>query len=353
VAVIPRVLIIVSLLFASLTLVAGNAAAQRGCNQDVFATEWTQQVDSRVGDLAITASVYDTRTSCWYEFEPSLVLTTASAVKLQVLAANLDRVETAGRDFTANERAHAQRMLWFSHNSPSTSALYGSVGTSGMQRFSAAVGADSTRHSSIYGVTSGPARDFTRVALATLDLGAPSPLTVRSRRVARDLLSDVHFTQRWGISAGLPADHEVWLKNGFFPCTGCRPFVGVYSWRIASTGFVERPDGTGWAITVMTDGAKDHSQGSDVVELFASHVAEYLRDGQADARPVDRSNCVTAQGAESPSSITRRLQLPSSSWSDVRWVSGNEGPLRGQLLCGRKPLARVSPCICPERPLRQ
>lgn len=355
-------IVAVSLFAATVALSPSSVAAQPGCNEDIFSNEWAQIATEELGDLAATASVYDTRSSCWYDYEPSLVLTTASAIKLEVLGANLDRVEAAGRSLNASELAHTQRMLWFSHNSPSTDVLYNSVGTVGMQRFSAAVGAESIRHTARYGATAGTAKDFTRVALAILDLEATSPLTRGSKQTARDLLSNVHFTQRWGISAGLPADHDVWLKNGFFPCVACQPFPNAYTWRLASTGYVERPDGTGWAITVLTDGASTHAQGSDAVEFIAAHVAEHLRDGHDDgsplARAIDQANCVIAAGGESPSSIMARLQLTGSSvngpsWSDVRWVSGNEGPMRGQQFCDPNPLARVSPCICPPRPRRR
>lgn len=131
----------------------------------------------------MTASVHDTATDCTYALHDDVRLTTASAIKLQVLAANLARVEDLDRPLGAQEREHAERMLWYSHNSPPTSQLYVAVGTSGMERFSEAVGASSVHHTPIYGITETNALELNLATRATLDLHATtSPLTIESRQ---------------------------------------------------------------------------------------------------------------------------------------------------------------------------
>ena len=329
---------------------SGSPPAALDCSDSVFNDSFERKTSDVLDGLAFTASVYDTRSDCWYHLHPDLSLTTASAIKLQVLAANLDRVEALGRSLTDSERAAAERMLWYSHNAPPTSQLYGLVGTAGMAAFSEAVGATTIQHNQIYGITRSTATDLTRSSLATLNLEVSSPLTVESRETAREVLADVHFTQTWGVSAGLPDDHDVWLKNGFFPCRSCQPFAGQYTWRVSSTGYIERPDDTGWAITVLTDGATTQEQGVVAVEAIASAIASELADGELSRRPVDDSNCTTVDPGSTQSSIVAALGLDLSAWDDVRWVSGNEGPLLGQLMCARdaKDRTGLASCICPE-----
>ena len=319
------------------------------CSDSVFTEAFERNARDVLEGLAFTASAYDTRSECWYHLNPDLSLTTASAIKLQVLGANLDRVEGLGRSLNESEIAAAERMLWFSHNSPPTSQLYGAVGVSGMNAFSDAVGATTIQHNQIYGITWTPAVDLTRSTLATLNLEAPSPLTVESREVAREILADVHFTQTWGVGAGLPSDHEVWLKNGFFPCRSCQPFSGQYTWRVSSTGYIERPDTTGWAITVLTDGAQTQAEGIDAVETIAAAVSAVLGDDGAGPRPTARPNCTTVETGWTQSSILAALAAEPSDWTDIRWISGNEGPLLGQLMCAREPIdtTGLGSCICP------
>lgn len=350
-------LIIVALASAVLGTVPISAqtdaeSVDPSCDDAIFDEQWEQASASLLEGLAYTAAVHDTRTGCWYHLNPQLRLTTASAIKLQVLTANLERAQRLGRPLTDAELEAAQRMLWYSHNNPATSLLYEQVGPGGMGAISNAVDATNTTHSWVYGITQTAAEDLSKVALATLNLELPSPLTEASRRVARDLLADVHFTQRWGISAGLPEDHDVWLKNGFFPCTRCGPFSGTTTWRVASTGYIERPDGTGWAISVLTDGASTQQQGSVAVETIAREVAHALADGAAALRPLENANCITVEAGEGSTSITQRLGLPATDWNDVRWVSGNEGPMTGQLMCGPQPIDSGHACICPPRQRR-
>jgi len=325
--------------------------AASDCSAEIFTPAVEQRLLTELDGLAYAASAYDTRSGCWFHLNPDVLLTTASAIKLQVLAANLDRAERLGRDLTQTERESAARMLWFSHNSPPTSELYVQVGAMGMAAFSRAVGANTIEHTAIYGITWTPASDLTRSSLATLNLEVDSPLSTESRTYARQILSNVHDSQRWGISAGLPADHSVWLKNGFYPCRSCRPFVGEYTWRASSTGYIERPDGTGWALTVLTDGSATQAEGMAAVEVIASIVSGSLADGEPAEPSAEPPNCTTVTATSTTASLTAALAVDASEWSDVRWVSGNEGPLLGQLVCAREPLdmTGLSTCICPSR----
>ncbi|MFT7473784.1 MAG: hypothetical protein ACI81L_000699 [Verrucomicrobiales bacterium] len=331
-----------------------GSLAESDCSVSVFDNSFTSELNTAAPDLVVTASVFDTRTNCWYELHPENRLTTASAIKLQVLSANLLKNQRQGSELSATLTNYAERMLWFSHNSPPTSVLYGRVGTEGMRDYSELVGATDTTHSSTYGITRASARDLTLVALSTIDANYPGPLTQENRALARQLLSGVHPSQRWGISAGLPSGWTSFLKNGFYPCSSsnCAPFAGEYTWRVASTGYNEAPGAMrGYGISILTDGAKSQMEGVEAVELISRHVAAHLSEGESTDRVFDTANCTQVVRGESSTNIAGRLGLSSTDWAEILSTSGGAGPLSGQLMCGDEPRAKTQQCICPARPL--
>lgn len=327
--------------------------AEEGCPTEIFDQQFHDGLKAYSPDLVVTAAVFDTRSGCWFDLYPDESLTTASAIKLHILSANLLQSQERNADLSATAVGHAERMLRFSHNYPSTSYLYGQVGVTGMRQYSDVVGAANTSHTSVYGITRASARDLTLTAVSTIDLDYVGPLTNKSRLVAREILSGTHESQRWGISAGLPEGWTSLLKNGFFPCSSsrCAPFASQYTWRVASTGFNEAPGRAGgYGISILTDGATSQAEGIAAVELVARHVALALTEGPEIERLVDSSNCTEVRSGESSSAIAQRLGLQSSDWPEILWTSGNEGPLAGQLMCGDQPRAKTQPCICPARP---
>ncbi len=358
-----RVLLSVGVLFGTVALIGcSNASSTTSvstsepCHIDVFDESFVAELDDEFADLAVTAAVHDLRSGCWYHVHEGMVLTTASAIKLQVLGAVADRAERLGRELDAVEVDSADRMIHFSHNSPPTGVLYDRVGVSGMTAFSAAVGAESTRHSSIYGVTSATAEDLSRVAVAVLAPNSgsiTSPLEPETRADLRAIVAGVHHTQQWGIGEGAPDGWTALNKNGFFPCTSCAPFSGTYTWRVASTGvWIDDDTQDTLALTVLTDGAQTQQRGMEAIRIIARHVGETLLDAGPGDRPFDHARCVAAESGESGASIARRLGL-GDRWSDIRWVSGNEGPMRGQLLCAPEPADNVEPCLCPDAAWRR
>jgi beta-lactamase class A len=275
----------------------------------------------------VTASVYDTRTGCWYDLHPGMRITTASVIKAAVMGAVLLRAQDRGRGLTGWERDRIRPMITYSYNNPYVSdLLYRVGGVAGMDRFDRRMGARSTRNSLAYGATSTTARDRTRIALGLLHPGGP--LRAAGRAEAWRYLTRVTPTQRWGITAGVPAGWDVALKNGFYPMRG-------NGWRVGSTGFVRRAGGAeGYAVTILTDRNGSQVAGMRLVERVSRRVAATLAGGPAAARVVDRSRCTTTRAGQTWPQVARRVGLPSARWRDVRRVSGgNAGPLSGQRAC--------------------
>jgi beta-lactamase class A len=275
----------------------------------------------------VTASIHDTRTGCWYELHPGMRITTASVVKASVMGAVLLRAQDRRRAPTAWERSRIGPMMTYSYNNPYVSDLLRRVGgVSGMDRFDRRMGARDTTNTLTYGATVTAARDRTRIALGLLHPGGP--LRAAGRAEAWRYMTQVTPTQRWGITAGVPAGWQVALKNGFYPMRG-------HGWRVGSTGFVRRA-GTqeGYAVTVLTDRSDSQLAGMRLVERVSRQVAARLTGGRPAPQVVDRSRCTTTRAGQTWREVAVRVGLPASRWREVRRVSGgNPAPLSGQRAC--------------------
>jgi beta-lactamase class A len=277
----------------------------------------------------VTAAVYDTRTHCWYHLHRTVRITTASVIKAQVLGAVLLRAQGEGRGLDGWERHRVHPMIEYSLNDPYVSDLYEEVGgVAGMNSFDRRMGATHTTNTLEYGATVTTALDRTRIALKMLHGGGP--LHRAARRTAWHYMAHVVTpTQRWGITAGVPADWRVALKNGFYP------IPGIARWRVGSTGFARSPGGHGgYAVTIMTDRNATQHQGIRLVERVSRRAASFLTAGPPAPRIVSRAQCVTTHAGESWRTVAHRVGEPRSAWAKVRLVSGgNPDPLQGQRAC--------------------
>jgi hypothetical protein len=320
-----RVAVVALSLLGSVLLAPPAQAA--ACRTDVFPASYAQRLASDYPSQRVTASVYDTRTGCWYHLNRSLRLTTASVIKGGILGATLLRAQDRGRRLTTSERNLAGPMIRLSHNPP-TSTLFSNIGgVTAMNAFDRRVGATETRNTSQWGATLTSARDRTLVSLRMLHGGGSLQAAARSDAWA--YMTNVNPTQRWGINAGVTIGMETALKNGFYPMSG-------NGWRVGSTGFVRnRQTKAGYVVTILTDRGSDQHVGIRLVERVARQVAYRLADaGSIAARPVDRAVCTKTRSGESWGTVAMRLGLSSSRGPDVRWVSGgNPSPLQGQRAC--------------------
>jgi hypothetical protein len=294
----------------------------------MFPSSYAAALDRQFPGQRVTASVYDTKTHCWYHLHRTMRITTASVIKAQVLGAVLLRAQDEHRGLTHRERDLIHPMIEYSLNEPYVSDLYADVGgVAGMNSFDRRMHATHTANTLEYGATVTTANDRTQIALRMLS--GHGPLRRAGRAIARHYMhSVVHPTQRWGITAGVPHGWSVALKNGFYP-------FGSHGWRVGSTGFVrDVKRGGGYAITIMTDQDSSQHAGIRLVERVSRHVARRLTNGQPKPRVVDRAVCTGTSAGESWPEVARRVGVPESQWPSVRLVSGgNPEPLAGQRAC--------------------
>ena len=131
VAVVPA--LVAALLGAALVGVAvsaappARAASPTACRTPFTAAFVASLRRSHPGQR-VTASVYDTRTHCWYSLNPGTRITTASMIKAGVMGAVLLRAQDRGRGLTTWERARTTPMIRYSDNNPYVSDLLGRVG---------------------------------------------------------------------------------------------------------------------------------------------------------------------------------------------------------------------------------
>ena len=323
-AVVP---LVVALLCTGGLAVAPRAQAATTCTTNPFTASFVSTLRAQHPSQRFTAAVYETRTRCWYHLNRDLTISTASVIKAEIMGATLLKAQRAGRAVSTWEHNRIHPMITYSHNNPYASDLYWHVGgTSAMSAFSRASGAYNTQHSATYGATITTAVDRTKVSRALLYGIGPLGATARSR--AWTYMSRVHPTQRWGITAGVPAGYQVALKNGFYPSRG-------WGWRLGSTGFVRRTGSShGYAITIMTDRNSGHYPGMTLVEKISRRVSGVLLGGTPAPRIVTRSVCTRTVAGESWTTVARRVGVSSTRAYLVRRVSGgNPYPLQGQRAC--------------------
>ncbi len=239
------------------------------CRPDPFTTAFQQQIDDYgAPGHHVTAAVYDDRTGCWYHLRQGQRVTTASVVKIEVMAATMLRAQDQRRGLTRSEMNRVLPMITASDNAATTS-LWGSLGGArAMASYGARLGLAATDVTEpLWGLTSTTAQDQAWFVERLMQGGVP--LDRANRGLAWLYLRGIRADQRWGVRAGVPAGWEVGHKNGFADSACC-------GWRVNSVGYVADPGGGGYAIAVLSDGWGSMEQGIPMVETVASAVAGSL-----------------------------------------------------------------------------
>lgn len=141
---------------------------------------------------------------------------TASTVKLDILTDLLSKTGEGGT-LPASQLARAKPMISVSDNNAASALWQTAGGTAGMNAFYRTLGLTSTTAGSggYWGLTETTALDQLKVLQA---VAYPGPyLSANARATATSLLNTVIPAQRWGLTAGVPADVSVQLKNGWLP----------------------------------------------------------------------------------------------------------------------------------------
>ncbi|OAA26722.1 beta-lactamase class A [Frankia sp. EI5c] len=144
---------------------------------------------------------------------------TASTVKLDILAALLSKTGKSGT-LTAAQTALAKKMISVSDNAAASQLWKQAGGSAGMNAFFRKLGMSATTAGAggKWGLTKTTARDQLAVLRA---IAYPnSTLSAAARATAATLLGTVVSSQRWGLTAGVPAGVTVRIKNGWLPYGG-------------------------------------------------------------------------------------------------------------------------------------
>jgi hypothetical protein len=206
----------------------------------------------------MTVTVHDLSHGKLWTYRPGRHEVTASIMKVDILETLLaqrgvltgDTLTTATGMIENSSNDDAED-LWDSEGGPAAVTAYGDR-----------AGLDGT-HPNIkgfWGLSTTTASDQVRL----LDrLAVPnSLLTTAERQQAIELMHQVEADQRWGVTAGLPPETPVAVKNGWLPLDNGR------GWQVNSDGIV---DGNGYRadISVLTTGSATEQAGIDEIEGLA------------------------------------------------------------------------------------
>jgi len=179
----------------------------------------------------ITAAAYDAETHTLYLYHPGVAETTASIMKVDILATLLDEAQDAGEGLSSAQTALAQEMIEDSDNDDAQDLWDGEGGSSAVSAFDADAGMDATdpNTAGYWGLSTTTARD--QVDLLRHVLLPNRLLDSASRAYESKLMHNITPSQAWGVSAGVGAGAHVALKNGWLPLAGS-------DWQVNSIGAV-------------------------------------------------------------------------------------------------------------------
>jgi beta-lactamase class A len=166
----------------------------------------------------------------------------ASVTKIDLLETLLHRT---GGHLSGSQRALATEMIERSDNKAATSMWLQDAGAVGIGAYNRAVGLSHTLLTIDWGVTRSSAAD--ELLLVRELLHHSRLITNRSRAYMRHLMLHVEGDQRWGITAGVPKDVTVGLKNGWVPVVDDHG-----RWAVNSVGWVHGR-GRRYEVAIMTD----------------------------------------------------------------------------------------------------
>ncbi|MFC3501506.1 serine hydrolase [Micromonospora krabiensis] len=195
--------------------------------------------------------------------------TTASIVKVDILAALLLREQARGRMLSSSARRRARDMIVFSDNTATTS-LFQEIGRApGLTTANRTFGLRETKPNAHWGLTTTTAADQLRL-LSTL-VAPDGPLDQAHRGYLLDLMGQVDADQRWGITAAAGPGATAYVKNGWDTASddGNR-------WIVNSIGRITEPDHD-WLIAVLSDHHRTRADGIRVVEQAATYALRELR----------------------------------------------------------------------------
>jgi hypothetical protein len=217
----------------------------------------------------VSLAVADSRTGVTCQFHPRRHFHSASIVKVIILGALLRHLMTEHRDLSPAQVALTKAMITESSNSAATT-LWNDLGPRRLQRFLdlARMTHTTLGQDGYWGLTRVTAHDEMR--LLRVLKGSHSILDQPSRSYALSLMADVTASQRWGVTAGAPADLTAHIKNGWLP--------DPVRWVINSIGIFTGPH-RHYRIVVLTRDNPDMAYGVETIQDVAEVINHELNPG--------------------------------------------------------------------------
>jgi len=229
-------------------------------------------------------------------------VSTASVVKIEIMAGVLLRAQQSQRDLTPIERQRVAVMIRNSDDRAASALWSGLGGGPAMARIGSAFGLESTEEvSPIWGLSTTTAQDQAQFVAEMVQ--GPSPLGVLYRDQAWRFLSDINPTQQWGVRSGVPNGWRVGHKNGFAGSKCC-------GWRVNSVGYVADPSGGGYSIAILSDRWPNLAAGIPMVEAVARLVAATLTAKQPEASTTTSAQASTTSSPAPGSTATPTGSAP-------------------------------------------
>ncbi len=206
----------------------------------------------------LTAAVYDEVTGVTSLYRPGVAESTASIMKVDILATLLAQGQADGDALSPNDQSLSVDMIEHSDNDDAQDLWDAEGGSRAVSAFDAAAGLTQTDpdEAGYWGLSTTTAADQVQL-LRTV--AYPNPvLTTGSQNYALNLMTHVEADQAWGVSAGVAPGVTVALKNGWLP-------LDSGGWQINSIGYV---DGAGrdYVIAVLTNANATEAGGIAAVE---------------------------------------------------------------------------------------
>jgi hypothetical protein len=198
----------------------------------------------------MTATVHDLATGKVWSYRPTTHDTMASIMKLDILETELYEHGVLHGDDLEN----ATGMIENSSNDDAQDLWDAEGGAAAVSAYNRRVGLTGTTPNTqgFWGLSTTTAAD----QVTLLDhLAMPNPLlSPAERHQALRLMYTVEADQRWGVSAGLPHNTQVAIKNGWLPLDHSP------GWEVNSDGIVT---GNGYHddVSVLTTGARTEAVG--------------------------------------------------------------------------------------------
>jgi Beta-lactamase enzyme family len=224
-------------------------------------------------------AVDDRRTGVSCVLHPGWHFASASVVKVTILGALLHKLKVEHRYLTKAQVTLTTEMITESDNA-AASALWAEVGRYSLQRFLDLAHMDHTRlgPGGYWGLTQITAHD--ELTLLELLTHKNKVLDKASRDYALYLMAHVIPAQRWGVTAGAPADVTVHVKNGWLP-------LPAHGWHINSIGSFSG-HGRNYMIVVLTADNPTMTYGVETIQGAAEVINRDLNPGTGPLIPAAR-----------------------------------------------------------------